>query len=161
MTEKLRARKEEIWDIETIQDTVEETLFEQKYYQTAKAYIRYRLEKEKERAGGVEKEGLLTREFLSPYKHAPSPMEQLGAFVYTRTYSGSCPGSGAGNSGGRPCGGRWNTTAPWRPRPERKRRSCMTIFTICASSFPDVPCGWEERRWRISIRWRTITAPLP
>ena len=48
VTEKLRARKEEIWDIETIQDTVEETLFEQKYYQTAKAYIRYRLEKEKE-----------------------------------------------------------------------------------------------------------------
>ena len=91
VTEKLRARKEEIWDIETIQDTVEETLFEQKYYQTAKAYIRYRLEKEKERAGGVEKEGLLTREFLSPYKHAPSPMEQLGAFVYTRTYSRFLP----------------------------------------------------------------------
>ena len=68
VTEKLRARKEEIWDIETIQDTVEETLFEHKAYQTAKAYIRYRLEKEKERAGGTEKEGLLSREFLSPYK---------------------------------------------------------------------------------------------
>ena len=91
VTEKLRARKEEIWDIETIQDTVEETLFEQKYYQTAKAYIRYRLEKEKERSGGAEKDGLLSREFLSPYKHAPNPMEQLGAFVYTRTYSRFLP----------------------------------------------------------------------
>ena len=91
VTEKLRARKEEIWDIETIQDTVEETLFEHKAYQTAKAYIRYRLEKEKERAGGTEKEGLLSREFLSPYKHAPNPMEQLGAFVYTRTYSRFLP----------------------------------------------------------------------
>ena len=28
VTEKLQALKEEIWDIETIQDTVEETLFE-------------------------------------------------------------------------------------------------------------------------------------
>ena len=27
VTEKLRARKEEIWDSETIQDTLEETLF--------------------------------------------------------------------------------------------------------------------------------------
>ena len=48
----------EIWDIETIQDTVEETLFEKKHYQTAKAYIRYRLEKEKERASADWKEGI-------------------------------------------------------------------------------------------------------
>lgn len=91
VVEKLKDRKEEIWDIETIQDTVEETLFETHHYQTAKAYIRYRLEKEKERASAGWKEGLLTREFLSPYKHAPNPMEQLGAFVYTRTYSRYLP----------------------------------------------------------------------
>lgn len=66
---KLQERKEETWDIEVIQDTVEETLFEQHQYQTAKAYIRYRLEKEKERAGGTRREGLLRKEFLSPYKH--------------------------------------------------------------------------------------------
>lgn len=91
VTEKLKKRGGEIWDIETIQDTVEETLFETKHYQTAKAYILYRMEKEKERFGADRKEGLLSREFLSPYKHAPNPMEQLGAFVYTRTYSRYLP----------------------------------------------------------------------
>ena len=91
VTEKLKARGGEIWDIETIQDTVEETLFDTRHYQTAKAYIRYRLEKEKERASADWKKGLLTQEFLSPYKHAPNPMEQLGAFVYTRTYSRYLP----------------------------------------------------------------------
>ena len=91
VTDKLIARGGEIWDIETIQDTVEETLFDTRHYQTAKAYIRYRLEKEKERASADWKEGLLTQEFLSPYKHAPNPMEQLGAFVYTRTYSRYLP----------------------------------------------------------------------
>lgn len=78
-------------DIEKIQDTVEDALFENRCYQTAKAYILYRTEKEKERTGGIWKEGLLTREFLSPYKHAPNPMEQLGSFVYTRTYSRFLP----------------------------------------------------------------------
>lgn len=91
VTQKLQSLNQDIWDIETIQDTVEETLFEEQHYQTAKAYIRYRLEKEKERASGGWKEGLLTSEFLSPYKHAPNPMEQLGAFVYTRTYSRYLP----------------------------------------------------------------------
>ena len=89
--EKLKAMNTEILDIETIQDKVEETLFEEKCYQTAKAYILYRIEKEKERASGTWKEGLLSREFLSPYKHAPNPMEQLGSFVYTRTYSRYLP----------------------------------------------------------------------
>ena len=74
VTKRLQLTGKEILDIETIQDAVEETLFEQKYYRTAKAYILYRVEKEKERASGDWKEGLLTREFLSPYKHAPNPM---------------------------------------------------------------------------------------
>lgn len=88
---KLAAMGKEILDIEMIQDTVEEILFEQGCYQTAKSYILYRIEKEKERASGEWKEGLLRREFLSPYKHAPNPMEQLGSFVYTRTYSRYLP----------------------------------------------------------------------
>lgn len=91
VVDRLRATGDDPLDIERIQDRVEETLFEQKYYQTAKAYILYRIEKEKERAGGTWKEGLLSREFLSPYKHAPNPMEQLGSFVYTRTYSRYLP----------------------------------------------------------------------
>ena len=91
VTDKLAAMGKEIIDIEKIQDTVEETLFQQMHYQTAKAYILYRMEKEKERTSGTWKEGLLSREFLSPYKHAPNPMGQLGAFVYTRTYSRFLP----------------------------------------------------------------------
>ena len=91
IVEKLSALGRDIVEIETIQDTVEECLFEQKLFRTAKAYILYRIEKEKERAGGVWEEHLLTREFLSPYKHAPNPMEQLGSFVYSRTYSRYLP----------------------------------------------------------------------
>jgi len=91
VTDKLTAMGMEILDIETIQDTVEETLFQQMHYKTAKAYILYRMEKEKERTSGTWQEGLLSREFLSPYKHQPNPMGQLGAFVYTRTYSRFLP----------------------------------------------------------------------
>ena len=87
IVEKLSTLGRDIVEIETIQDTVEECLFEQQLFRTAKAYILYRIEKEKERAGGAWEEGLLSREFLSPYKHAPNPMEQLGSFVYSRTYS--------------------------------------------------------------------------
>ena len=91
---KLEAAGQETVDIERIQDTVEETLLEQQLYLTAKNYILYRMQKEKERANGEWKEGILTREFLSPYKHMPNPMEQLGAFVYTRTYSRYLPQQG-------------------------------------------------------------------
>lgn len=94
VVDRLRVMDQKVLDIEQIQDKVEETLFEQKQYQTAKAYILYRIEKERERAGGEWKEGLLSKEFLSPYKHAPNPMEQLGSFVYTRTYSRYLPGLG-------------------------------------------------------------------
>lgn len=91
---RLEAAGQEIVDIERIQDTVEETLFEMQFYRTAKAYILYRMQKEKERTSGQWQEGILTREFLSPYKHMPNPMEQLGAFVYTRTYSRYLPQQG-------------------------------------------------------------------
>ncbi|HIV87755.1 MAG TPA: ribonucleoside-triphosphate reductase, adenosylcobalamin-dependent, partial [Candidatus Pygmaiobacter gallistercoris] len=91
---KLEGLHQEVVDIERIQDTVEETLFEQQFYRTAKAYILYRVQKEKERTNGEWKEGILTREFLSSYKHMPNPMEQLGAFVYTRTYSRYLPKQG-------------------------------------------------------------------
>ncbi|MDO5134589.1 MAG: ribonucleoside-triphosphate reductase, adenosylcobalamin-dependent [Eubacteriales bacterium] len=91
VVERLKKTGKNIVDIERIQDRVEDSLFEHRCYQTAKAYILYRTEKEKERTNGAWKEGLLTREFLSAYKHAPNPMEQLGSFVYTRTYSRFLP----------------------------------------------------------------------
>ena len=130
VTDKLEAMGKEIIDIEKIQDTVEETLFQQMHYQTAKAYILYRMEKEKERTNGTWKEGLLSREFLSPYKHAPNPMGQLGAFVYTRTYSRFLP------------------------------RLSTTTSTTCGNFCPGGLCGWAARRWRKNTPWRTTTAPL-
>ena len=87
----LAKRDERVMDIETIQDAVEESLFEQDHFPTAKAYILYRVDKEKTRGRVEWKEGLLTREFLSPYKHAASPMGELGSFVYSRTYSRYIP----------------------------------------------------------------------
>ena len=82
-------------EIEALQDIVEDALFEANMLRTMKAYVRYRVAKMKERENGeVEPEGLLTKEFLSKYKHAPNPMEQLGAFVYTRTYARFLPKSG-------------------------------------------------------------------
>lgn len=91
VVKRLKESGNEIVDIENIQDTVEEILIEHGCYKTAKAYILYRIEKEKERNEGIWKDGLLSREFLSPYKHKPNPMEQLGSFVYTRTYSRYLP----------------------------------------------------------------------
>ena len=87
--QKLKESGEDIIEIETIQDMVEECLFEQQRFRTAKAYILYRREKEHTREEW--KSGLLSREFLSTYKHTPNPMEQLGAFVYSRTYSRFIP----------------------------------------------------------------------
>ncbi|MBE5772845.1 MAG: ribonucleoside-triphosphate reductase, adenosylcobalamin-dependent [Clostridiales bacterium] len=89
--EKVGGRGEEIVDIETIQDKVEEALFEQGRFQTVRAYILYRMDKEKHRSRVSWKEGLLKREFLSAYKHSPTPMGELGSFVYSRTYSRFLP----------------------------------------------------------------------
>ena len=50
VTAKLAARGEDTVYIECIQDTVEETLLEQQLYHTARAYIRYRIEKQKSAA---------------------------------------------------------------------------------------------------------------
>ena len=48
---KLRAGGEAIVDIETIQDAVEEALFELGRFKTVKAYILYRMDKSRLRAG--------------------------------------------------------------------------------------------------------------
>lgn len=91
VVEKLNARQEAIVDIERIQDKVEEALFEQGRFQTVRHYILYRMDKEQHRNRVSWKEGLLSREFLSAYKHAPNPMGELGSFVYSRTYSRFVP----------------------------------------------------------------------
>ena len=55
----LTKRQERIVDIETIQDAVEQELFEQGRFRTAKAYILYRMDKEKTRGLVEWKDGLL------------------------------------------------------------------------------------------------------
>ena len=44
-----------------------------------------------ETTGEEQKKPLLSPGFLSKYKHTPSPLGQLGSFVYTRTYSRYLP----------------------------------------------------------------------
>lgn len=74
--------------VEEIQDIVEYTLMDSPRKDVAKVFIIYRSEQTKLR-NTREKidDRILTDEFISRYKHKTSPMEQLGNFVYYRTYS--------------------------------------------------------------------------
>ena len=73
--------------VEKIQEFVEETLMDKGYYKVAKAYIAYSLSRARVRSEKEDKGKLLSDAFISKYKHLESPMEQLGNFVYYRTYS--------------------------------------------------------------------------
>ncbi len=74
--------------VDEIQDLVEEMLMESPRKDAAKKYIIYRNEKDSTRiTRKKEDHRLLTDEFISKYKHMNSPMQQLGDFVYYRTYS--------------------------------------------------------------------------
>jgi len=74
--------------VDEIQDLVEELLMESPRKDAAKKYIIYRNEKDGTRiVRKKEDHRLLTDDFISKYKHMNSPMQQLGDFVYYRTYS--------------------------------------------------------------------------
>lgn len=75
--------------VEDVQDLVEQFLMESPRKDAAKRYILYRYERDKTRDHRTKRiDGrLLSDEFISKYKHKPSPMKQLGNFVYYRTYS--------------------------------------------------------------------------
>lgn len=74
--------------VETIQDIVENALMDSSRKDVAKRYILYRYERDKSRDSRKRKDyKLLSEEFISHYKHVDSPMNQLGNFVYYRTYS--------------------------------------------------------------------------
>lgn len=80
-------KKEKRPTVEDIQDTIEEVLMENNYFSTAKSYILYRKKREESRGNRPEK-GLLSKDFLSPYKKKPNPFPtQLGEFIFYRTYS--------------------------------------------------------------------------
>lgn len=75
-------------EVEAVQDMVENELMDSKRKDVAKRYILYRYERDKSRDARKRKDyKLLSEEFLSKYKHIGSPMNQLGNFVYYRTYS--------------------------------------------------------------------------
>lgn len=74
--------------VEVVQDMVENELMDSKRKDVAKKYILYRYERDKSRDSRKRKDyKLLSEEFISKYKHIGSPMNQLGNFVYYRTYS--------------------------------------------------------------------------
>lgn len=74
--------------VEEIQDLVEDLLMSSKRKDVAKVYIIYRNEQNKLRKlRKSQDERLLSDEFISRYKHRHSPMNQLGNFIYYRTYS--------------------------------------------------------------------------
>lgn len=83
------AEQAELVTVEKIQDWVEESLL-QRDLKMAKTYILYRNMKDKNR-GNKKKYKLLSDEFLSKYKHRPSPLNDLGNFVFYRTYSRFLP----------------------------------------------------------------------
>ncbi|MDD3026754.1 MAG: ribonucleoside-triphosphate reductase, adenosylcobalamin-dependent [Erysipelotrichaceae bacterium] len=77
------------FSVDIIQDVVEGQLMASSRKDVAKVYMIYRYERDKSREKRA-REGdklLLSDEFLSNYKHVPSPLKQLGNFVYYRTYS--------------------------------------------------------------------------
>lgn len=75
------------FNVEEIQDLVENLLMESNRKDVAKRYIIYRWDQEKSRATKKKEYVMLTDEYISNYKHKKTPMEQLGNFVFYRTYS--------------------------------------------------------------------------
>ncbi len=74
--------------VEAIQDLVEDKLMDTVRKDVAKRYILYRYERDKSRDKRKRRDfRLLSEEFISKYKHTENPMNQLGSFVYYRTYS--------------------------------------------------------------------------
>ena len=85
--EKIAAASGQPMEVEEIQDLVETMLMDSPRKDVAKQYIIYRNEQSKTREIRKTDSRLLTDEFISRYKHMDSPMNQLGSFVYYRTYS--------------------------------------------------------------------------
>ncbi|MEI8217405.1 MAG: ribonucleoside-triphosphate reductase, adenosylcobalamin-dependent, partial [Eubacteriales bacterium] len=75
-------------NVEEIQDLVEDFLMASDRKDAAKKFIIYRYERDKSRDARKRRDGrIISDEFVSKFKHMPSPMNQLGSFVYYRTYS--------------------------------------------------------------------------
>ena len=82
--------KEKVLQIDEIQDIVEYSIM-MVDPEVAKAFILYRYEKDKNRTSVKQRFEFLSDEFLSPYKHKPDPLNEIGSFVFYRTYSRFIP----------------------------------------------------------------------
>ncbi|MDR1135719.1 MAG: ribonucleoside-triphosphate reductase, adenosylcobalamin-dependent [Clostridiales Family XIII bacterium] len=81
-------KAERVVHVEDIQDLVEDFLMASERKDAAKKFIIYRYERDKTRDARKRRDGrVISDEFVSKFKHMPSPMNQLGSFVYYRTYS--------------------------------------------------------------------------
>ena len=86
--EKQVEKSERIINVEDLQDLVEDFLMASERKDAAKKFIIYRYERDKTRDARKRRDGrIISEEFVSKFKHIPSPMNQLGSFVYYRTYS--------------------------------------------------------------------------
>ena len=86
--EKDIRKADRFMQVEEIQDIVEDYLMSCRRTDVAKKFIIYRYERDKTRDARKRRDGrILSDEFISKYKHKSSPMNQLGNFVYYRTYS--------------------------------------------------------------------------
>ena len=74
--------------VEEIHSLVENKLMSLQLFDTARNYIEYRAKKDHLRREGKEKKyQYLSDDFLSKYKHLPDPLNEIGSFVFYRTYS--------------------------------------------------------------------------
>lgn len=81
-------RSERKVHVEDIQDLVEDFLMASERKDVAKKFIIYRYERDKTRDARKRRDGrIISEDYVSMFKHLPSPMSQLGSFVYYRTYS--------------------------------------------------------------------------
>ncbi len=86
--EKQAEKSDKPINVEDLQDLVEDFLMVSDRKDAAKKFIIYRYERDKTRDARKRRDGrVISDEFVSKFKHGPSPMSQLGSFVYYRTYS--------------------------------------------------------------------------
>ena len=86
--EKQVKKSERDVNVEDLQDLVEDFLMSSDRKEVAKKFIIYRYERDKTRDARKRRDSrVISDEFVSRYKHMASPMNQLGSFVYYRTYS--------------------------------------------------------------------------
>ncbi|MDR3295176.1 MAG: ribonucleoside-triphosphate reductase, adenosylcobalamin-dependent [Clostridiales Family XIII bacterium] len=88
LIEKQIEKSERAVHVEDLQDLVEDFLMASDRKDAAKKFIIYRYERDKTRDARKRRDGrIISDAFVSRFKHTSSPLNQLGNFVYYRTYS--------------------------------------------------------------------------